>query len=185
MPSHSLAPPFQLQSILKQTHINKQGEPQPCKKRKKPTQRLSFSGSSASAPSPPGGKESLSTSHSRRQRDVMVLVRLYPDLLLHRHRASQHNGRPGAAMQVEPPPPPPPWDCGAEPSLGTYEELLLAFGVPFQDGLQQLGRLARQGCRQGCGVAAPSMLQLSGTVPRGGSQASAARVTAWERLSLT
>lgn len=58
---------------------------------------------------------------------------------------------------------------GAEPGLRTYEELLLAFGVPLQDGLQQLGRLARQGTVRAAGWprwAAP--LQRSGTVPRRG-----------------
>lgn len=46
MLSQSLQPPFQLQSILKQTHINMQDQPNPCKKRKKKTQQLHFSISS-------------------------------------------------------------------------------------------------------------------------------------------
>lgn len=93
MLSQSLQPPFQLQSILKQTHINMQDQPHPCKKRKK----TSNSCISASAPSS-WGKGSRSASHSCWQRDVMVLVRLYPNLLLYRRRASQQGSCPSLAV---------------------------------------------------------------------------------------
>lgn len=63
----------------------------------------------------------------------MVLVRFNANLLLCRDKGGL--GQDGSCWHSPP---------GAEPGAGTYEELLLAFGVTLQDGIEQLSRLAGQ-----------------------------------------
>lgn len=190
MPSHWPQPPFQLQSIFKTNAYKYAGPGQALQKEgggKKPTppkhptaefqhQLLLLPG--AKAHTAAGSVMLWSSSVSIPTSSYTSMDRLSRVVAPAWQRRQSHPHRHHCP--------------GAELGLGTYEELLLAFGVPLQDGLQQLSRLVRQGNREGCGVATPSCqhwaapLQLLGTVPRpvGASQASTAQVTAWEQPSL-
>lgn len=111
---------------LKQTHTKDAGQA-PKKNSPKPAaefqQHVLF----------PEVKASLSTSHGCGQGDVVVLICFDANLLLCRDKGG--SGQVGSCWHSPP---------RAEPGTGTYKELLLAFGVPLQDGVEQLGRLAGQ-----------------------------------------
>lgn len=97
------------------------------KKKTAQNQQLSFSSTFCFL------KASLSTSHGCGQGDVVVLICFDANLLLCRDKGG--SGQDGSCWHSPP---------GAEPGTGTYKELFLAFGVPLQDGVEQLGCLAGQ-----------------------------------------